>query len=324
MFAVSLKKKLLLTISLLAILASLVSSAFLSYLSLTEMEKDALVKAEADLTAKRVLVTAELSNYIGTIEKQAKVMANDVSIKEAAKSFSTAFFNFDKSLVNKNSLINYYENQFRPRYNDQNTDTLTASSLYNSLTDISVALQSQFISLNPSPLGEKDKLNSIGDGSEYDELHERYHSTVRTFLKEFGYYDVFIVEPKQGYIVYSVFKELDFATSLKFGPYKDSGIAEAFNEGLKLQNGQTYLTDFKPYLPSYNNAASFISSPIFDGSQLVGVLIFQMPIDRLNALMTQKGKWANSGFGASGAIYLVGQDKTLRNESRFFVEDKYG
>jgi methyl-accepting chemotaxis protein len=49
-----------------------------------------------------------------------------------------------------------------------------------------------------------------------------------------------------------------------------------------------------------------------------------MPIDRLNALMTQKGKWSESGFGASGEIYLVGQDKTLRNESRFFVEDKSG
>jgi methyl-accepting chemotaxis protein len=49
-----------------------------------------------------------------------------------------------------------------------------------------------------------------------------------------------------------------------------------------------------------------------------------MPIDRINSIMTQNGQWQEKGFGESGEIYLIGQDKTLRNESRFFVEDKQG
>ena len=75
---------------------------------------------------------------------------------------------------------------------------------------------------------------------------------------------MFIVEPDNGDIVYSVYKEIDYATSLTTGPYNNTGISEAFNAALRLRPGETYLTDFKAYLPSYNNAASFMSTPIFD------------------------------------------------------------
>ena len=320
----SLKQKLLFTISSIAIAATVVAIVVVSYLSLTQMKKDALTKAEADLTSKRVLITTELNSYINNIQKQAVVMANDVSIKEAITAFSSAFANYDTSKSDKNSLIAYYRSEFKPTYDGQNIKPISVERLYNSLPPVTEAFQSQFISLNPKPLGQKDELDSIGDGSDYDKAHQRYHSTIRKFLKEFGYYDVFLVEPDDGYIVYSVFKELDYATSLKNGPYRQSGIADAFNKALSLNPGETYLTDFSSYLPSYDNAASFISSPIYDSGRLIGVLIFQMPIDKINSLMTQKGNWGDSGFGTSGEIYLVGQDKTLRNESRFFVEDQQG
>ena len=320
----SLKRKLMLTISMIAIFATVAAIMVVSYLALSEMKKDALAKAEADLTSKRVLITAELNSYITNIQKQAIVMANAVSIKEAAREFSQAFVNYKVSSADKDSLTRYYRSEFKPTYDEQNIEPIAVDQLHRSLPPLSVALQSQFISLNPNPLGQKDELVAIGDNSDYDKVHQRYHTSIRTFLREFGYYDVFLVEPDDGYIVYSVFKELDYATSLKHGPYNQSGIAEAFNRALSLQDGETYLTDFAPYLPSYNNAASFISTPVFDAGQRVAVLIFQMPIDRINSLMTQKGQWGDSGFGASGEIYLVGQDKTLRNESRFFVEDKSG
>jgi len=38
--------------------------------------------------------------------------------------------------------------------------------------------------------------------------------------------------------------------------------------------------------------------------------------------MTANQEWTENGYGLSGESYLVGQDKLLRNESRFFVEDR--
>ncbi|KPJ94749.1 MAG: hypothetical protein AMJ53_04670, partial [Gammaproteobacteria bacterium SG8_11] len=145
---------------------------------------------------------------------------------------------------------------------------------------------------------------------------------IRQFLTEFGYYDIFLVDPDSGDIVYSVFKELDYTTSLLDGPYAQTGIGEAFRAAKQLQRDQTVLTDFAPYFPSYEDPAAFIATPIFDGSEKVGILIFQMPIDRINAIMTNEGKWKETGLGASGETYLVGADYKLRSQSRFLIEAK--
>lgn len=320
----SLKSRLLLVMAVLASVVAIISVLLISKSAVNQMYDDTLQRYQSDLTAKRVLISSEVTGYLETIAKQIVVMANDVSIKEAARDFENGFFQYPLNKTDKSSLINYYEQDFNRVFAQANEEQLNVTRLYSTLSERAVVMQSNFISLNPHALGEKDALSALGDGTSYDSTHQRYHPTIRKFLQEFGYYDIFIVEPNDGKIVYSVFKELDFATSLVDGPYKDTGIAEAFRQGKNLADGEHYFTDFAAYLPSYNAPAGFISSPIYDQGKLVGVLIFQMPIDRINNLMTQKQQWVQSGFGDSGEIYLVGSDKTLRSESRFFIEDDAG
>ncbi len=111
-------------------------------------------------------------------------------------------------------------------------------------------------------LGGKNELVSADDGTRYSELHKKYHPHLNQYLTSFGFYDIFLVEPETGVVVYSVFKELDFATSLLTGPYKETGLAEAFRlANASTQKNDTFLVDFKPYFPSYEAAAAFISSP---------------------------------------------------------------
>ena len=64
------------------------------------------------------------------------------------------------------------------------------------------------------------------------------------------------------------------------------------------------------------------AAPIRSGSRLQGVLIFQVPVQRIDAVMTNDNEWVNFGLGASGETYLVGPNKTLRSNSRFLVEDE--
>ncbi|MGB2005207.1 MAG: methyl-accepting chemotaxis protein, partial [Paracoccaceae bacterium] len=86
----------------------------------------------------------------------------------------------------------------------------------------------------------------------------------------------------------------------------------------------TYLIDFSPYAPSYNAPASFIVSPIFEQDKLLGVAAFQMPVDQINNIMTNNQNWRDIGLGESGETYMVGSDLTLKNESRFLIEDPSG
>ncbi|GET42781.1 cyclase, putative [Microseira wollei NIES-4236] len=55
---------------------------------------------------------------------------------------------------------------------------------------------------------------------------------------------------------------------------------------------------------------------------MVGVLAFQIPVDRVSDIVNGFGKWKENGLGDSGETYLVGSDATMRSKSRFLIEDK--
>jgi len=184
-----------------------------------------------------------------------------------------------------------------------------------------VRLQHKLIAANPNPLGEKDNLIDFADSSSYGEHHSKYHPVFRQYQQEFGYYDIFVVDAKSGDIVYSVFKELDYSTSLKDGPFAQTGIGQVYRSALQLSSGSS-ITDFAPYAPSFEAPAAFIGAPINHNGQVVGVLIFQMPIDAINKVMTYEQNWQGSGLGLSGESYLVAEDNKSRTLSRFLIEDK--
>ena len=171
-------------------------------------------------------------------------------------------------------------------------------------------LQNLYIEDNPNPLGEKEKLDYAPDGSSYSAAHQTYHDWFREFLRARGYYDIFLIR-NDGELIYSVFKELDYATNLATGEYATSDLGNAYSTAMNLGRGDMSFFDFKPYAPSHGAPASFISTPLFDASgQRIGALVFQMPIDRINATLG-----SSAGLGETGESYLVGTDGYLRSQA---------
>ena len=292
--------------------------------------KDALeTEAFNKLTAVREMKGAQIENYFQLINDQIITYANDPSIIRATKKFKEGFESIstdlkvdDTTFESMNvSLNNYFSTQFLPVLE---RNLKSDVKIGNTMSDKKEAriLQYQYISNNPHPLGSKLLLESADTLSSYGKTHLRYHPSIKNYLEKFGYYDIFIVDDETGNIVYSVFKEVDYATSLFDGPFSNTNLAEAFKETVKSKENEfTYLVDYHPYHPSYNAPAAFISTPIYDEDEKIGVLIFQMPIDRINNIMTNNKKWKDVGLGMSGETYIVGSDFTLRNQSRFLIED---
>lgn len=168
-------------------------------------------------------------------------------------------------------------------------------------------LQKLYINDNPNPTGKKEELDYAKDGSTYSTAHARFHPWFRSYLRQRNYYDIFLFDA-QGNLLYTVFKELDYATNLNTGQYKDSDLGVLFRDVKTAATSGSKKTivfkDFKPYAPSYNAPASFIGAPVYDPTgTFIGVLAFQMPVERLNAMMQP-----DESLGDKTKIHLIGED----------------
>ncbi len=317
---------------LLFLIAGLVPLGISGFVGHRTADKALKEQAFNQLVSIRETRKEQVEDYFSNIEKQITVFSKDGMIVNAMEELNTAFKAFRKEneiddtqlKEYRSELEKYYTRDFSRKYKSLNNGRIPdTDKLISHLDDESVLLQYFYIQSNDYVLGEKDKLDYASDQSTYSNHHGYYHPIIREFQEQFGFYDIFLVDPESGDIIYSVFKEVDFTTSLIDGPYADTNLGKVFREANK-STSQNYvkLVDFAPYAPSYESAASFIASPIFDGQRKVGVLIFQMPIDRINMVMTSNHKWKSSGLGESGETYIIGSDFTMRSQSRFLIEDK--
>lgn len=277
-------------------------------------------KVVASLQAQQGLKKQQIERYFESIRDQVLTFSEDRMVVDAMRSFKEAFADYraqrgleeDGVQEMKAELATYYSGEFATEYRSQNNgNSPNERALLDQLDDDSIALQHAYIRVNSNPLGSKDELNAADDDTDYSRLHGKVHPAIRSYLDKFGYYDIFLVDPDTGDIVYSVFKELDFTTSLSSGPYAQTNFGEAFRRANALTSPDEFvLVDFKQYLPSYEAPASFIASPIFDGDKKVGVAMFQMPVDRITTVMGQR-----VGLGETGETVLVGPDFQMRSNS---------
>lgn len=267
---------------------------------------------------------SHIEDYFQTIEQLLFAQAQSTLVIHALKDFSHSFYQLQHEISHdeveiKAKLKIHYDSQYLDNvaYGVPRAEGRKNTSDYLPRNINGLIAQYYFIEANPEKIGEKNGLvNPKGAEATYFADHAKYHPSFDVLLNEFGLYDIFLADT-QGNLVYTDFKEKDYATNLLSGIYKNTGIAEAYRKAMKLSKHQMAFDDFRPYEPSYNAPASFIATPVFDGEEKIGVLIFQMPIDRINQIMSFGGKYAESGLGESGECYLVGTDFKMKNDSRF-------
>ncbi|MEP3199739.1 MAG: methyl-accepting chemotaxis protein [Lentilitoribacter sp.] len=172
-------------------------------------------------------------------------------------------------------------------------------------------MQKRYITDNPNPIGEKHKLDTAGIDT-YDKGHKKYHSYLREFIEHQGYYDLFFVDDN-GDIIYSVFKELDYATNLESGEWKDSGLARVWKGVMQAPDDaeKIIFDDYAPYGPSANAPASFIGKRLSKRGRVLGTLILQMPNDTIARIMAN-----TTGMGVSGETMLLREDAIMITDSR--------
>ncbi len=318
----SIKTKLivmLLVVSLCAMVASTYICSSSGKAILTE-------KVFNQLTSLRAAKTYQIQDYFQTLYNHSQTLSEDLTVVEAMQAFKTAYRQLEASTIPANfdaKIDNYYSTEFLPKLSRTNDGSPVLAS-YTPKTAASRYLQYHYIAANPNPVGKKLLLDDPGDDSAYSHAHARYHPIFRNIVEKYGYYDMFLIDP-EGTLVYTVFKETDFTTNFINGPYKESNLASAIAAARQAKGkGYVKIVDFQPYSPSYGAPAGFIAAPIFKDSEFLGVLAFQLPVDKINNVMTGNKNWKQNGLGDSGETYLVGPDYLMRSMSRFLIEDPEG
>ncbi len=139
----------------------------------------------------------------------------------------------------------------------------------------------------------------------YRAIHDRYFPFFKSYMDQYGYYDIFLMTPDKGDVVFTVTKEGDFGQRTAEVP---SSLRDVWR--IAAQEGRAALSDMAPYAPSAGAPAQFAAAPIKQGGRVVGVVAVQISNDAINAVMTER-----SGLGETGETYLVGPDMLMRSDS---------
>ena len=309
-------------ILLVVCISSILAIAYVGYRSGQEALDHSIFN---QLTSLKESKAYQIETYFKNIRAQVQTMSESPSVVNAMKGFKEAYQELESQSIKpqwNEKLQQYYNQDFLPKL----AENVRGTPLLFSYLPSGPApryLQYYYIANNANSTGRKYRLNDPLDGSEYSNLHKQIQSIYRNFIFKFGYYDLLLIDAETGNIVYTVEKQVDFATNLNRGSYAGSNLAEVVKAVRKGSDpGVMAITDFDIYRPSYAAPAAFIASPIFDDAKLIGVLAFQISIDEINQVMTGDGNWQRDGLGKSGETYLVGSDYGMRSNSRFLVEDR--
>ena len=276
---------------------------------------------------KRQQVRDELDERI----KSLQVLASQRSTIEAYKQFKAGFYLAGKDLaktvdpdVARKGMVDYVGLYFNTEYAKRNpTAAPSLTGALDALDANQSVMQSVFVVDNPNPLGLKEQMDAPPVDFAYGRSHALFHPGFERAQKLSGYYDIFMIDSETDAVIYSVFKELDFASKLSGdGISAKTKLAEAYQKMKAAKPDAVYLSDFAPYLASYDDQAAFAAVPIYEAGRQIGVLAIQYPIDKLTDTLSANKGWKSIGLGDTGDVFLVGSDKLMRSNSRYVLEDK--
>jgi len=142
----------------------------------------------------------------------------------------------------------------------------------------------------------------------YDSIKANLRETLLPYQKAYEVNDIYLICAKHGHIMFSLEERPDFTTNLMYGRYKDSPLSRLWAETKK--KGKVTFEDVDLYKGVNNEPVLMAGAPVWEGETIQAVLAFDLPLRRINNIMTR-----GLGLDKTGESYLVGPDNRMRSDS---------
>lgn len=307
---------------LMMLFTSIVSSSVVGYIGFQNGRESLEAAALDRLVQIRAAQTRQLQAQYEDLRDTLLVRAQGETTTEAMRAFATAFDQLSEETVtpeDEQRIRRFYENKVGKREEASTDSKVDISSLLPSTT-AQKYLQANYTARYADP--EKAlAADNAGDGSAWSAANARFTDYFRAIIARSKFGDALLLDTK-GNVIYSAYKNVDLGTNVHTGPYRDSNLADAFEDTMK-SRAVDYIgvTDFEEYEPAQQPTAWLTVAVAGPGGQRTGVLAFAFPIEKINDLMTADEQWEKAGMGKTGETFLVGPDNLMRSDSRMFLED---
>ncbi len=266
--------------------------------------------------------TSALEMRLKGIEENLSEMSDLEQVESAGEAFISAFtslsqdkydlFNKDQLKVLTQQLTEFYTGAVA----DQSP--LSADNIMDYVPSDARSIVSQYLFIyeNPKPIGQKEAYSKYTDYSSYSQTHGSYHSYLNELRKKIDASDLYLVDPKSGYVVYSAQKNTDFGVNLFESELKDSKLAEAFHVAISSGKNKVFMSDYANYMPAGDDPVAFVSVPVYTNSQVAAILIVQYGTDILESLLYDDSL---PGDESTLEFTVIGSDLKLRNSPKPFL-----
>ena len=134
------------------------------------------------------------------------------------------------------------------------------------------------------------------ESAAYAEVDRRFRPFLTSYVEAFRYVDLVLIA-SSGDVVFSIRRGHEFGTNLKTGPYRATGLGQAFERANTLM--VTEFSDYDVY-PDTGEIAAFAAAPVLQEERLVGVVALHLNNDELFRVIHDY-----TGLGETGETMLT-------------------
>ncbi|NUN05222.1 MAG: response regulator [Bdellovibrio sp.] len=153
----------------------------------------------------------------------------------------------------------------------------------------------------------------------YFQHHDKIHTNLRNLLTRLRLDDILIVDAK-GTVFYTVKKDILLGANLNFGFFSGSPVSTLYKWSQTAPpESLRFLEVFDSNLFAHSSTA-LLATPIFEDSNHIGTIIFQIPGSRIDEILSHNQDWRGLGLLDKGEVVAFGPEGLMRNNSRQYLQ----